>query len=117
VRRTPRKLLARLDHARMAIDRMQSMFPDHEKWVKSVERAHDALTAFDAEVHAGRAERRSMVADVSSAWITWQRTYASAKHVVIGMLAGCDQLPLIREVFDDLADESPARLSQFPPPP
>jgi hypothetical protein len=55
-----------------------------------------------------------MTADVGVAWNTWQRAYASAKHVVIGVLAGIDKVALVREVFDDLADESPARLSQLP---
>jgi len=116
VRRTPMKLLARLDHARVAVDRMKELMPEHAKWLKDLEGTYDRLAAFDGEVHAGRSERRSMAADVSAAWFGWQRTYASAKHIVIGVLAGCDQVPLIREVFDDLADESPARLSQFPPP-
>jgi hypothetical protein len=41
----------------------------------------------------------------------------AAKHIVIGVLAGCEQIVLVREVFDDLADEMEARLSQLPPPP
>ncbi len=117
VRRTPMKLLARLAYAREGIDRARETIPESEHWSAAVERARAALEVFDAEVHAGRSERRSMTADISIAWNTWRRAYVSAKHVVIGILAGCDQVPLIREVFDDLADESPVRLSQLPSPP
>ncbi|MDI1477900.1 hypothetical protein [Polyangium sp. y55x31] len=114
VRRTPMKLLARLEHAREAIEKMKETLPEHTSWLARVEQARAALEAFDGEVHAGRAERRSMTADVASSWNAWQRAYASAKHVVLGVLAGVDKVALIREVFDDLADESPSRLSQLP---
>ncbi|TKC93333.1 hypothetical protein [Polyangium fumosum] len=114
VRRTPTKLITRLAHAREAIEKMKDVLPEHASWSARVEQARAALAAFDDEVHAGRSERRSMTADVATAWNTWQRAYASAKHVVLGVLAGVDKVPLIREVFDDLADESPSRLSQLP---
>lgn len=114
VRRTPMKLLLRLEHALEAIEKMKDMMPEHASWLSRVEQTRAALATFDAEVHAGRSERRSMTADVAGAWNAWQRTYASAKHVVLGALAGVDKVPLIREVFDDLADESPSRLSQLP---
>ncbi|MDI1448436.1 hypothetical protein [Polyangium sp. 6x1] len=114
VRRTPAKLLARLEHAREAIEKMKAMLPEHASWSARVDETRAALAAFDDEVHAGRSERRSMTADVAAAWNTWQRAYSSAKHVVLGALAGIDKVPLIREVFDDLADESPSRLSQLP---
>jgi hypothetical protein len=118
VRRTPAKLLARLSHARSAVEKMSSMFPDHQQWIQNLGTVERELADFDAEVRSARSERRSWGgSDVfSSAWPSWQRTYEGAKHVVIGVLAGCDKVGLIREVFDDLADESPARLSQFPPP-
>lgn len=114
VRRTPMKLLLRLEHAREAIERMTDMMPEHASWSARAEQARVALEAFDTEVHAGRSERRSMTADIGASWNAWQRAYASAKHVVLGVLAGIDKVALIREVFDDLADESPARLSQLP---
>jgi hypothetical protein len=117
LRRTPMKLIGRLEHACHAIDRMHSMIPDHEKWIRLVDDARESLSSFDAEVHAERAARRALSSECSQAWATWQRTYASAKYVVLGVLAGCDKVPLVREVFDDLSDESPARLSQFPTPP
>jgi len=114
VRRTPMKLIARLEHAHLAIGRMEEMMPDHAKWSAAVEQARADLVTFDAEVNARRAERRSLTPEVTAAWTNWQRSYVSAKHIVIGILAGCEKVPLIREVFDDLADECPARLSQLP---
>ena len=117
LRRTPGKLLARMDHARREIDEAKATFVAHAHWSGVLDRARHALIAFDAKVRAERAERRGIPSEVFSAWQTWQRTYAAAKHIVIGTLAGCEQLALVREVFDDLADETEARLSQLPPPP
>lgn len=117
LRRTPMKLIGRLEHARYAIERMDAMLPEREKWMQLVDAAREDLERFDAEVHAARASRRVLSSECAQTWGTWQRTYASAKYVVIGLLAGCDKVPLVREVFDDLADECPARLSQLPLPP
>lgn len=114
LRRTPLKLLNRLEHIRYAIDSMQSLLPEHEKWAGLIDEVRDNLATFDAEVRSARAARTGLSSEVSMAWTNWQRTYSSAKYVVLGVLAGCDKVPLIREVFDDLAEESPARLSQFP---
>lgn len=117
LRRTPAKLLVRLDHARAVVEDSKAALPTHELWIRAIDRARQSLAAFDVKVRAARAERRSIAPDVHAAWQPWQRTYAAAKHVVIGVLAGCDQVVLVREVFDDLADEMEARLSQLPPPP
>jgi hypothetical protein len=117
LRRTPTKLLARLDHARITVEESKGTLRTHEHWSFTLERSRLALAAFDANVRSARSERRSIAPDVYAAWQPWQRTYAAAKHLVIGVLAGCDQVVLVREVFDDLADEMEARLSQLPPPP
>ncbi len=117
LRRTPAKLLARLDHARMVVDDSKKAFATREHWLQVLERSRQSLAEFDTKVRAARAERRSLGHEVYAAWQPWQRTYVAAKHIVIGILAGCEQLPLVREVFDDLADETEARLSQLPPPP
>lgn len=117
LRRTPTKLLTRLDHARMIAEESKNILRSHEHWINVLDRSSSALAAFDTKVHAARAERRGIPSDVYAAWQPWQRTYAAAKHIVIGVLAGCDQIVLIREVFDDLADEMEARLSQLPPSP
>jgi hypothetical protein len=117
LRRTPAKLLTRLEHARQIVQESTAVLPMHEHWLRVLERASQALGAFDTKVRTARNERRSIAPEVYSAWHPWQRTYISAKHVVIGVLAGCDQIVLVREVFDDLADETEARLSQLPPPP
>ncbi|HMY18635.1 MAG TPA: hypothetical protein PKA58_20050 [Polyangium sp.] len=117
LRRTPAKLLLRLEHARVEVEEAKATFPAHEHWLGVLERARQSLVTFDATVRAARAERRGIPSEVFSAWQSWQRTYAAAKHIVIGTLAGCEQLALVREVFDDLADETEARLSQLPPPP
>ncbi|MBK9266525.1 MAG: hypothetical protein IPM54_42900 [Polyangiaceae bacterium] len=117
LRRTPAKLLARLDHAREVVEKSKDVLSTHEMWIRALDRTRQSLAAFDAKVRAARSERRSIAPDVYAAWQPWQRTYAAAKHIVIGVLAGCDQVVLVREVFDDLADEMEARLSQLPPPP
>jgi hypothetical protein len=117
LRRTPAKLLARLQHARNVAEDSKAVLPTHEHWIQVIDRASQLLATFDTKVRAARNERRGIAAEVHSAWHPWQRTYISAKHVVIGVLAGCDQIALVREVFDDLADETEARLSQLPPPP
>ena len=117
LRRTPTKLLARLDHARVIVEDSKNVLPTHEHWIRTLDRSRLALAAFDTRVRSARSERRSIAPDVYAAWQPWQRTYAAAKHIVIGVLAGCDQVVLVREVFDDLADEMEARLSQLPPPP
>lgn len=114
LRRTPLKLLSRLEHMRHAIESMQSLLSEHEKWARLLDEARENLAVFDAEVRAARAARRGLSPEASMAWGNWQRTYSSAKYVILGILAGCDKVVLIREVFDDLAEESPARLSQFP---
>ena len=117
LRRTPAKLLARLEHARTVVAESKRTLTTHEHWLQALERARESLSAFDNKVRTARTERRSIAPEVYAAWQPWQRTYVSAKHIVIGILAGCEQLPLVREVFDDLADETEARLSQLPPPP
>ncbi len=117
LRRTPTKLLVRLDHARVIVADSKGVLPTHEHWMNALDRSRTALAAFDIRVRTARAERRSIAPDVYAAWQPWQRTYTAAKHIVIGVLAGCDQIALVREVFDDLADEMEARLSQLPPPP
>lgn len=117
LRRTPAKLLARVDHAQTVVMDMKKVLSTHEHWNRKLEQARHSLEAFDSKVRAARSERRSIAPDVYAAWQPWQRTYAAAKHIVIGVLAGCDQIALIREVFDDLADETEARLSQLPPSP
>ncbi len=114
LRRTPLKLLSRLEHMRHTLSDMSAALSEHQKWSIALDNAREDLAVFDAEVRAGRATRRGLSSDASSAWTIWQRTYAAAKYVVLGMLAGCDKVALIREVFDDLAEETPARLSQFP---
>ena len=117
LRRTPAKLLTRLDHARTVVEESTDILPSHEHWLRVLDRARVSLAAFDSSVHAARGERRSIAPDVYAAWQPWQRTYAAAKHIVIGVLAGCDQVALVREVFDDLSDELEPRLSQLPPAP
>lgn len=117
LRRTPAKLLARLDHARLVVEESKSAMPTHEMWIHTLQRTRESLAAFDAKIRGARNERHNIAPDVYAAWQPWQRMYASAKHIVIGVLAGCDQVVLVREVFDDLADEMEARLSQLPPPP
>jgi hypothetical protein len=117
LRRTPAKLLTRLDHAQTVVEESKKRFPTHEIWIRRLERARQSLDAFDMKVRSARGERHSIAPDVYAAWQPWQRTYAAAKHIVIGVLAGCDQVVLVREVFDDLADEMEARLSQLPPAP
>jgi hypothetical protein len=117
LRRTPTKLLARLEHARVIVDDSKNVLPTYEHWIRVLDRSRLALAAFDAKVRDARSERRSIAPDVYAAWQPWERTYVAAKHIVIGVLAGCEQIVLVREVFDDLADEMEARLSQLPPPP
>jgi len=117
LRRTPTKLLTRIDHARLIVEESKNVLRTHEHWIHELDRASVALAAFDTKVRSAREERRNIAPDVHAAWQPWQRTYAAAKHIVIGVLAGCDQVALVREVFDDLADEMEARLSQLPPAP
>lgn len=117
LRRTPAKLLLRLEHARASVEESKALLHTHEHWIRVLDRARDSLASFDNKVRSARLERRSIAHEVYAAWQPWQRMYAAAKHIVIGVLAGCDQIVLIREVFDDLADETEARLSQLPPPP
>lgn len=118
LRRTPTKLLARIDHARTVVEDSKKAMPTtYEHWLHVLDRSRNALAAFDETVRKARSERRSIASEVYAAWQPWQRTYISAKHIVIGVLAGCEQIVLVREVFDDLADETEARLSQLPPPP
>lgn len=117
LRRTPAKLIVRMDHARLVVEDSKKQLMSHEHWLGVLSRTRDELAAFDARVQAARHERRGIAAEVHAAWQPWQRTYTAAKHIVIGLLAGCEQITLVREVFDDLADEMEARLSQMPPPP
>jgi len=117
LRRTPLKLLARLEHARIIVEESKGVLQTYEHWIHVLGASHLALTAFDTRVREARSESRGIAPDVYAAWQPWQRTYAAAKHIVIGVLAGCDQVVLVRVVFDDLADEMEARLSQLPPPP
>jgi hypothetical protein len=117
LRRTPTKLLTRLEHARDIVEESKNTLQTYEHWILMLDRARLALAAFDINVRAARSEMRGVPSEVYAAWQPWQRIYAAAKHIVIGVLAGCDQVPLVREVFDDYADEMEPRLSQLPPPP
>jgi hypothetical protein len=114
IRRTPQRLLARMEHAGAVLQRRKVVLPEHDEWTARVIAARDNLASFDEKVRALRTERRSITSDITYGWIAWQRTYAATKHFVQGVLVSCDKVGLERELFDDLQNEEEERLSELP---
>lgn len=104
LRRRPQKLVAAMTHALGEVPKHKKSLPEHDAWIAEVGAARDAIDALDKSVRKSRVERRAMTPEVQAARAEWLKVYGAAKLVVEAALRLHDELKLLPEVFDDLAE-------------
>ncbi|WP_437614129.1 hypothetical protein WMF20_14535 [Sorangium sp. So ce834] len=103
LRARPAKLAEALAHAAEVLEQRKRPLPEGEAWGAELERARGALDPFLRSVRKTRLARRTMTPEVKAARAEWLTVYGAAKLLVECVLRLHGKVPLMPQIFDDLA--------------